>query len=196
MSGLSAFYLTNQGRKMKLKKDQLSTKWIGKIFSLFPDSILLISEDGDVETPDDSGFFTSLIEYFNYEVQGQSILTSPSSTDVTTSALPYQKPTKGISKKIPYRTSVNIGQPSKPPGVVAQSKDEWTRNIEIHRFSDGELRKFSNFPIILTPQTASITHISSLLSHEAFQGKVVVLLDNDNLQIPDTSASRGKFICG
>ena len=94
------------------------------MFSLFPDSILLIFEDEDAGTPDDSGFFTSLIEYFNYEIQGQSILTSPSSIDVTTSTLPYQKPTKGIFKKIPYLTSVKIGHPSKLPGVVAKSKDE------------------------------------------------------------------------
>ena len=66
----------------------------------------------------------SLIEHFNYEVQRQSILTSPSSTDVTTSALPYQKPTKGICKKTPYLTFLKIGQPSKPPDVVAKSKDE------------------------------------------------------------------------
>ena len=36
MSGLSAFYLANQGCKMKLKKDQLSIKWIGNFFLLFP----------------------------------------------------------------------------------------------------------------------------------------------------------------
>lgn len=58
-------------------------------FSLFPDSILLMSEDGNLEIPDDSGVVRSLIEYFSYVDQGHSILTWPSSADVATSVLPY-----------------------------------------------------------------------------------------------------------
>ena len=36
MSGLSSFYLTDHSNQCHSKKDQLSSKWIGKIFSVFP----------------------------------------------------------------------------------------------------------------------------------------------------------------
>ena len=84
--------------------------------------------------------------------------------------------------------------PAKPPGVTfATGKEEWTKNVQVCNYlkSFGTLRKFSNF---LTESTLSIKQVSQQLSHEAFGGQTVVLLDNDNLKIPDTTASQG-MIC-
>ena len=53
---MEVYSLTCQERKIKLKPDQLTIKLIGQIFSLLPDSIILLSrEDGTVETPDELG---------------------------------------------------------------------------------------------------------------------------------------------
>ena len=82
--------------------------------------------------------------------------------------------------------------PAKPPGVAAKAI-EWTKGIEVNQFVNGGLKKFSNFPILLTEATATIA-CAEQLSNEVFSGKKVVLLDNDNLPIPETSASRGKLL--
>lgn len=74
--------------------------------------------------------------------------------------------------------------------VTAANKEDWTKNIEVHHHSNGNLIN-SNFPIILNGTTANTKQISQILSVEAFGGEKVILLDNDNLQIPDTTASRG-----
>ena len=61
--------------------------------------------------------------------------------------------------------------------------------IEIHEFSNGELKKTSNFPISLTPDTACIEFISAQVSVELFHGEKVILIDNENLKIPDSSTN-------
>ena len=78
MKIMEVYSLTYQERKIKLKPDQLTIKLIGKIFSLFPDSIILLSpEDGTVETPDESGIFTGLDEFTEYEVDGEPASVRP-----------------------------------------------------------------------------------------------------------------------
>ena len=78
MKIMEVYSLTYQERKIKLKPDHLTIKLIGKIFSLFPDSIILLSpEDGTVETPDESGIFTGLDEFTEYEVDGEPASVSP-----------------------------------------------------------------------------------------------------------------------
>ena len=60
-------------RKVKFKEHQWNVKWIGKFFGLYPESILLSSEEG-IETPDESGQF-KLEEYSGllYTVQGDPV---------------------------------------------------------------------------------------------------------------------------
>ena len=55
---------------MKLKETQLDTKFIGKLFNVYPDCVLLLSVDGTVEGPDEKGRF-SLEDYLEYELQGE-----------------------------------------------------------------------------------------------------------------------------
>ena len=67
---------------MKLKEDQLTVKWIGKIFNVFPDSIVLIRDDkGEVETPDFAGRFHTLEYHIEYR-----IIADPLSTRTVTSS--------------------------------------------------------------------------------------------------------------
>ena len=51
---------------------------------------------------------------------------------------------------------------------------------------DDELRRKGSFPVTLKKNKANIDYISSVLSIEVFDGAAVVLLDNNNFEIPDT----------
>ena len=184
---------------MKLKEDQLTVKWIGKIFNVFPDSIVLIRDDkGEVETPDFAGRFHTLEYHLEYRITADPLSTctvtssSTSPSLISNSSIPYQKPSipsKGLSKKIKF------GNPHRPPGVANQGED-WTKNIEIHRYypQQAEFRKVINFPVLMSAETSSISEVASVISREAFEGKPIILLDNDYLVIPDTAASRGMNI--
>ena len=101
--------------------------------------------------------------------------------------------TGATSTRTPKGISIKTKWPGKPPGVAAKNI-EWTKGIEVYHFLNGDLKKFLNFPILLTEATASIGHVSEQLSFEVFSGKKVLLLDNDNLPTPETLASRGEFI--
>ena len=46
------------GRKMKIRDDQVTTSLLGKVFCLLPDSVVLLSDTGEVEIPTDGGYFT------------------------------------------------------------------------------------------------------------------------------------------
>ena len=46
----------------------------------------------------------------------------------------------------------------------------------------------------MSAETSSIAEVASVISKEAFEGKPIILLDNDYLIIPDTTASRGMNI--
>ena len=44
-----------------------------------------------------------------------------------------------------------------------QTEEEWRKVIKIHKFSDRELKKQSNFPITLTPSTAKLEYIANVI---------------------------------
>lgn len=69
-SSATYHHLFSLGKKRKLKDEQLITQWI---FGLFPDSIVLVSRDGDAEIPDENGRFLHLLSFINYDVMGDSI---------------------------------------------------------------------------------------------------------------------------
>ena len=69
---MSVYMLKHVGMNCRLREAQLTTYWIGKIFGIFPDSIVLVASDETIEVPDENGFFT-LESYLDYEVQDESI---------------------------------------------------------------------------------------------------------------------------
>ena len=201
------YTLFTDHRKVKVTEDQLNTKSIGQVFGFFPDSIFLICDDGKLVSPSESGIFTDLRQYYKYEVIGESVKNQP--TDFRANFGCPKPPSMAVpvmgsfssamtaASPRPRGISIKTKWPAKPPGVTfATGKEEWTKNVEVCNYSKslGTLRKISNFPITLTESTSSIKQVSQQLSHEAFGGQTVILLDNDNLKIPDTTASRG-IIC-
>ena len=89
------------------------------------------------------------------------------------------------------------GKTSKPPGVTMADKKEvvWQKTIEICAFNESlQLEKQMNYPLDLTPATANITSVSDILSADVFNGQACVLLDVDNLKIPDSVTTRGMHV--
>ena len=70
----------------------------------------------------------------------------------------------------------------------------WIKIIHVCDFDGLLLRKICNFPVPLTEQSASVASVSEFVSREAFGGAAAVLLDWENLKIPDTVGTRGIII--
>ena len=142
-TSLSDYYCVEKdGQTVKLKAPQLTTQVLSKIFRLFPESILLLSEDGYVETPDTDGRFTGIDDLPVWTVSGDSMKPaslsqagtsfSSSSSSSGINSYSYQPPTaskaaskrgaRGKARWTPtYTPSMfSARQRQKPPGVRAQ----------------------------------------------------------------------------
>ena len=51
------------------------------------------------------------------------------------------------------------------------------------------MRKTLNLPITLSEKTASVNPVAEIVSLESFEGEEVVLLDSDNIKIPDSAGT-------
>lgn len=186
-------------RKLKLRSGQLTTATIGKVFHLFPDSIVLISTDGALETPDDTGTFFLDDICGEYIVEGDT--TSPKVVEhkaTVTSAVSTHKKMPQIKGGHMFKRPFHqADQHESGPSQAQRCKEtEWRKNIDVVELKKGQLKKISNFPVSLTPSTANIECVSNQLSSEVpeFEGSDIVLIDNGNYKIPDSSATKGELI--
>ena len=60
------------GKSLKLKPRQLNIAVLSKLFNLFPESIVLVSDDGYVGTPDEDGDFIGVDDLPTWTVSGDS----------------------------------------------------------------------------------------------------------------------------
>ena len=60
-------------KKVKMREEQITTGLLGKVFRLLPDSIILCTEDGELESPDEYRKFSSLLSYKTYACIGEPI---------------------------------------------------------------------------------------------------------------------------
>ncbi len=199
-------YVSFQGKQVKLKDSQLCTRIIGKVFGVYPDSVILVGDDGTVEVPDEQGNFTDLSSFTDYEVQGESAQSAQSSGSSQHAFVPISKRGKETVHRMVKAgkrwnplslTTRGKTSTSKPPGVTMADKRKvaWQKTIEICAFNDSfHLEKQMNYPLDLTPATANITSVSDILSADVFNGQGCVLLDVDNLKIPDSATTRGMHV--
>ena len=61
------------GKSVKLKSSQLTVQILSKIFGLFPESIILLSDDGYVETSDLERRFHDVDDLPHWTVSGDSL---------------------------------------------------------------------------------------------------------------------------
>lgn len=67
------YTVERDGKTVKLKSSQLTVQILSKIFGLFPDSILLLSDDGYVETAISDGQFHDVDDMSHWTVIGDSL---------------------------------------------------------------------------------------------------------------------------
>lgn len=67
------YTIEKDGKTVKLKSSQLKTAVLSKVFGLFPDSIILLSEDGYVETADADGRFYDVDNLPVWTMSGDSL---------------------------------------------------------------------------------------------------------------------------
>ena len=68
----------------------------------------------------------------------------------------------------------------------------WTKTVEICTLDGSQLKKSFNLPVSLTESSATVVRVAEFVSTEAFDSASVVLLDSENLLIPDSVGTRGK----
>ena len=142
----SEIYAVEMGdKRVKLKKEQLTTNVLAKIFDIFPDTIILISDDGYVATANSKGVFEDLDDIPIWTCQGTSCNPLPEATSSSSSSYPYQAPSKrrgkgkgkGRVQWAPQHTTSYLpslrGGSNRPPGVVAQETRLHTNVIEYSR---------------------------------------------------------------
>ena len=220
MSDYKLFTVEKDGKTVKLKAFQLTTQVLSKVFGLFPESILLLSDDGYVETADTDGRFHDVDDLPVWTVSGEVMNPPVSSIPGPSGIAPYsyQPPTaskaskrgRGKARWTPTYTVSMFGQRQKPPGVRAQeqaasnseepedvhnSAIEWRKYIEICKWHEQEKqwKKVSNLPIELNDSTATVPRVTQMVADAAFGGEDAILLDIDYLKILDTITTRGKF---
>ena len=151
---LDLFVLEFGNKTRKLKESQLTAQLIGKIFNVFPDSIVLVASDGTIEVPDERGCFSGLRTYMDYEVQGDSCISRDYSSIVEGAVSPLSHPYKssynGTKRPIAKQASYKHKGPfTKPPGVISQEYEAVSSKTK----KGEEWKKILRF--VNTPQMAS-----------------------------------------
>ena len=71
-----------EGKTARLKQNQISTMLLSKVFRLMPDSILLCNNEGEIESPNESGLFKGLASYYTYSCIGEPIPDCPTPSSI------------------------------------------------------------------------------------------------------------------
>ena len=131
-----------------MKESEMTMKMIGKVFGLFPDSAILIGDNETVETPDDKGVFSEVLQLVEYEAHGDSIQTSQRSEHTH---IPKNVPGNQGGKNWPSFSRSKI---SRPPGVTASEikEESWQK---IHNYTENDLKKHTIYPLHITTSTAN-----------------------------------------
>ena len=201
---MSLFTVNNDSLVLRLKAGQMTTSTLGKIFNIYPTSLFLIGSDGTVATPDEEGDFETydLCPDVEWTVNGDSSKPHSSSQSCSGRNSPYAYQQPSSPPPNPPKSGMLTLNRNKPPGVARQEiqtqkapgrsiSETWTKTIEVCSYEDNVLKKTLNLPITLSEKTASVSHVGEIVSMEAFE-EVVILLDNDNLKIPNSAGTRGK----
>ena len=65
------------------------------------------------------------------------------------------------------------------------------RSRSAHNYEDSMIKKTFNLPINLSEKGSTVSGVAAVVASEAFEEEPVVLLDADNLVIPDSGGTRG-----
>ena len=186
---LFQFSLTKDSVSVKLKPSQMMTTTLGKVFNLQPDSIFLVGDDGSVATSEEGNFDTyEMDNEVTWTVDGNPVR----SNTIKHSTDPKSKWKPGPSTVTPLPPILSK-KSSRKSATTPVPSASWAKSIEVcsYEASTDSIKKNFNLPIILTENTASVPKLADITSAESFDGEPVVILDNENLRIPDSQGTRG-----
>ena len=180
----------------------MTAETIAKVFNVFPHSIVLVGENGTVATPEgpDGQFCLYEMEQgVAWTVNGDPSKPVEGTMSRPSTSYAYQQPDSLralLSTKAKWKP---LATP-RPPGVTKQEArkygagNSWTKTVEICRYDTDTtaIKKTFNLPLTLTEQTSSVPGVADIASAEAFGGEPVVIIDAENLRIPDSIGTRGK----
>ena len=188
-----SYTLKMGSKRYKLRRQQLTTAVIARLFGLSAEAIFLTSDDGDMETPSSDGDFFHIDDLLAWTVN--------------------QTPGEGSRKQLQSSTQrsllgvTSFYQPSSlsqggsfankwQPKAVAGAKSSrgsssWQRNIEIYTLHDGKPKHVYTHPITQDENTANVSSVRATISNEAFQEQPVTLLDVKNKVVPDVNGTKG-----
>ena len=187
------FTLTKDTVTVKLKPTQMRTETIGE-----SDSIFLIGDDGTVATAEDGNFNSFEMESdIGWTVSGNTVSTAINlqqpKLSLSSSSSSKWKP--GGSGSIPQSPlpSLKKGKNFTSKSHVPSTGLSWTKSVGICSYdvSSDSIKKNYNLPIILTENTASVSKIADIVSAEGFDEDPVVVIDSENLRIPDSKGTKG-----
>ena len=208
------------GNYVRMRSTQLNARAVGRVFNFFPESVFLVAGDGSVELPDEDGRFQvdAMDASLVWTCEGDSCKPSrPIDVSLQPGASGYhyayqpsdelrerekldqqERSTKSVPSgkwKPKFKTSTLRGnrESSGKPQLTSTNAASaaWTKTIEICTFEGTQLKKSFNLPISLTEKSATVVCVTDFVSDEAFEGAAVVLLDSENLHIPDSVETRG-----
>ncbi len=190
-------YVVTHGEKtVRIRPSLLTTETLGLAFNLFPDRIILESDDGTIELPNRKCQFVDIDSSIVWVCSGTSISQPPTQPGPSSINYAYQQPKQ---KKFSPVFTTELLSKNKPPGVVRQetSKKSWNKVVQICTWDDASSSwtKIENLPIQLTEETATVPYITDRVSQDSFGGAECVLVDKDYLAIPNTSSTRGNLDC-
>ena len=173
------------GNYVCMRSPQLNARAVGRVFNLSPQTVFLVADDGSVELPDEDGSF-------NVDNMDTSRVWTCNGDSSKPAVLPNQW-LRPISSGGRY---LSEGRPITEGRIEQRTRrrscgSEWIKRIEICDLQSSVLKKLFNLPVSLTEQSATVSYIVEFVSEEAFDGAAVVLLDSENLKIPDTIGTRG-----
>ena len=201
------------GNYVRIQSGQLNARSIGRVFNVFPQSVFLVADDGSV-IPDEDGNLNvdNMDASFVWTCDGDSSRPAESAAGTSLYGSPFAYQPLEASMAITERKTRNRWAPKFNTSMLrAQNSGQhaneakqwvdslvdltWTKNIEICSFEGSDVKKLFTLPISLTEKSASVSSVSKFVSQEGFEGHAVVLLDSENLKIPDTFGTCGKISC-
>ena len=107
MEEYKLYNVERDGKSLKLKPRQLNIAVLSKLFHLFPESIVLVSDDGYVETPDEDGDFIGVDDLPTWTVSGDS--TKPTTQrDYSARNYPVRISTNCERKRSRFKVDANV----------------------------------------------------------------------------------------
>ena len=197
------FTVKMDDKSFKLKEKQFTTVVLSWVFSLFPELIILVSDDGYVEIPNEEGYFTDVDNLLMWTTSGYSMTPTPAAltaammTSYSTSLLvllgrisaekqspiyqaslfKHMRPLSVCALESDNYVNTSSGSSSAHSNHSVQPSasdyDNWWKYIEVCKWSDLK-KQWKKYP---TGDYWVYYYWLKMVTEDAFNGEVAVILE-------------------